>query len=85
MIRSDGSLGQYRFGPLMKQSLPKAEGLEIIAPAGSLLGNEATHVVCYPSCRIARGTTEPLQKWFHSGRQATAAGYRPCEQCQPVL
>ena len=85
VIRSDGSLGQYRFGPLMKQSLLEAEGLEIIAPAGSLLGNEATHVVCYPSCRIARGTSEPLQKWFHSGRQATAAGYRPCGQCQPVL
>lgn len=85
VIRSDGSLGQYRFGPTMKQSLLEAEGLDAVIPPGSLVGDESTRIVCYPSCRVARKTSEHLRKWFHSGRQATVAGYRPCEKCQPVL
>ncbi len=85
VVRTDGNLGQYRFGAAMKAELLKAEGLDLRPHPGILVANRKTGVACYPSCRVARRIAPEHQHWLSSSRQAVAAEYRACDHCQPVF
>jgi O-6-methylguanine DNA methyltransferase len=85
VVRTDGTLGQYRFGAAMKAELLKAEGLDFRPYPGVLVGDKRTGVACYPSCRVARRTAPRYQHWLGSARQAIAAEYIACERCRPLL
>jgi AraC family transcriptional regulator of adaptative response/methylated-DNA-[protein]-cysteine methyltransferase len=43
-----------------------------------------TGVFCYPSCKARPARPENL-RFFTTPRDATAAGYRPCQRCRPDL
>jgi methylated-DNA-[protein]-cysteine S-methyltransferase len=91
VVRSDGSEGQYGFGPEMKRDLLAAEHVNLeeireLAAQGTLyVGSDTTQVVCYPSCHQARRITAEHRVGFRSVAQAVAAGYRPCGHCRPAL
>ncbi len=88
--RSDGTVGEYAFGPAMKRSLLAAEGadpdeLDDLAARGvRLTGSDTTHIFCLPTCRNARRTTARHRVEFASVRDATGAGYRACKVCRPA-
>jgi O-6-methylguanine DNA methyltransferase len=89
VVRSDGTEGQYGFGPEMKREILTAEQVnlqeirELAANGWLYLGSDTTHVVCYPSCHDARRITPGHRVGFRSVAQAVAAGYRPCGRCRP--
>lgn len=91
VVRSDGMIGQYSMGgPEAKRTILAAEGLDThrleaeAARGNRYTGSDTTHIVCHPTCRDARRTTERHRVVFPSLRAAAAAGYRPCKHCRPV-
>jgi len=91
VVRSDGMIGQYSMGgPAAKRRILAAEGLdtealEADAAAGRRwTGSDTTHIVCHPTCRDARRTTERHRVHFPTLAAAAAAGYRPCRHCRPA-
>jgi O-6-methylguanine DNA methyltransferase len=89
VVRTDGRIGNYGFGPAMKRSLLSAEGvdpdqIEALASRGvRYVGSDTTHVYCHPTCRDARRVTAAHWVAFRSAREAAEAGYRPCRHCRP--
>ena len=87
VVKSDGAMGNYAFGPKMKRDLLVREGLEseMLEP-GSLryTGSDTTKVFCYPTCRNARRIKSAHRIEFRSPRGAIAAGYRACRICRPA-
>ena len=87
--RSDGSIGNYAFGPDMKQALLEAEGLDADLHADDVrrgvryLGTDTTDVYCLTTCRHARRITDRHRQEFRSAEAAAAAGKRPCLVCRP--
>jgi O-6-methylguanine DNA methyltransferase len=91
VVRSDGLIGQYSMGgPDAKRRILAAEGLDTVTLEAEAsrgvryTGSDTTHIVCHPTCRDARRTTERHRVTFPSLRAAAAAGYRPCKHCRPV-
>jgi O-6-methylguanine DNA methyltransferase len=89
VVRTDGRLGNYGFGPAMKRAILAAEGIdpdevEALADQGvRYLGSDTTHVYCHPTCRDARRIQPAHRVAFRSAREAAGAGYRPCQHCRP--
>jgi methylated-DNA-[protein]-cysteine S-methyltransferase len=89
VIRADGSLGQYGFGPDMKRRLLDGEGIEVdrveqmVRGGAALVGDPVRRVVCMPTCHRAAGAAGD-RRGFRSLADAEAAGYRPCASCRPV-
>jgi O-6-methylguanine DNA methyltransferase len=90
IVRSDGALSDYIFGPAAKRALLAREGadpeaLQRLARQGvRYVGSDTTHIYCFPTCRAARRITGPHRVAFRSDRQAARAGYRPCRVCRPA-
>ena len=91
VVRSDGHLGNYSLGGVRrKRMLLQVEGadprvLENLADSGvRYLGNEGGRYYCYPTCGGLSALVLANQVRFGSDREATAAGYHPCEQCRPM-
>lgn len=90
IVRSDGAVGDYGFGPAAKRAVLMSEGLapddlDTLASAGiRYYGSDTTHIYCYPTCRYARRATAQHRVTFHSDAEAQAAGYRPCKVCRPA-
>jgi O-6-methylguanine DNA methyltransferase len=89
VIRSDGSMGQYGFGPDMKRRLLDGEGIDVdrvermVRGGAAFVGDEASRVVCMPTChRVARAVGD--RRGFRSLADAEAAGFRPCTSCRPA-
>jgi methylated-DNA-[protein]-cysteine S-methyltransferase len=91
VTRSDGSGGDYVFGPSVKERLLRLEHVdldEIRSLARQqvfYLGSDTTGVVCFPTCHNARRITLGHRHGFRSIPEAEAAGYRPCRSCRPGL
>ncbi|AHH96103.1 methylated-DNA--[protein]-cysteine S-methyltransferase [Kutzneria albida] len=89
VTRVGGVLGEYVFGTPMKESLLRAENLDLeevrsLARARvHFLGSDTTGIVCFPTCHHARRITAPHRRGFRSVEQAADAGYRPCRHCRP--
>jgi O-6-methylguanine DNA methyltransferase len=90
VVRSDGALGQYMFGPARKHALLAAEGanLDDVADLARrdvhYLGSDTTGIVCFPTCHQARRITPAHRAGFATVDAAVAAGYRPCRSCRPA-
>jgi methylphosphotriester-DNA--protein-cysteine methyltransferase len=90
VTRSDGSIGQYIFGPATKRALLEQEGvdlaaLEALTRAGvQFVGTDTTGIFCLPTCSQARRITAAHRSTFHNAAAAVAAGYRPCLRCRPA-
>ena len=50
----------------------------------TFVGDSATHVYHYPSCSYAQKISQAHLVYFSSAAQAKAAGYRPCQHCNPL-
>lgn len=89
VVRSDGVLGEYMFGPARKEELLRAEDAnldevaELVARGVHYLGSDSTGVVCFPTCHHARRITAAHRRGFGTLTAAAAAGYRPCRHCRP--
>ena len=89
VIRSDGTMGQYGFGPDMKRRLLDGEGVDMdrveqmVRGGATLVGDEESRLVCMPTCHRVAGAVED-RPGFRSLADAEAAGYRPCASCRPV-
>ncbi|ANY05543.1 methylated-DNA--[protein]-cysteine S-methyltransferase [Pseudonocardia sp. HH130630-07] len=90
VVRTDGALGGYMFGPQRKIEMLRAEGADVdglgtLARAGvRYLASDTTGIVCFPSCRDARRITPAHRHGFGSLDDARRAGYRPCLTCRPA-
>lgn len=91
VLRSDGSISDFIFGPGAKRTLLRHEGVDpdALARLGRegvrYLGSDTTRIYCFPTCRAARRITVRHRVPFGSTRQAARAGYRPCRLCRPAL
>ena len=87
--RSDGSVGQYAFGPEMKRQLLHDEGLDIsrldryVDRNIRYLGSKNYDAYCFPSCRTGKRMPDVNRVEFKDRAAAEAAGYRPCKVCKP--
>ena len=90
VVRADGHVGNYAYGPGPKRALLAAEGLdpdalERRAERGvRFTGSRTTNIFCMPTCRHARRTQRRHTVEFRSAEEAAAAGYRGCKVCRPV-
>jgi O-6-methylguanine DNA methyltransferase len=90
IVRSDGSISNYIFGPAARRALLAREGadpgaLQRLARAGvRYVGSDTTQIYCFPTCRAARRIAGAHRVPFRSERQAARAGYRPCRACRPA-
>jgi O-6-methylguanine DNA methyltransferase len=90
VVRGDGRIGDYAFGPAAKRSLLQAEGLdpdemERLADRGvRFVGSDTSRIFCCPTCRDARRIGLAHRREFASEAAARAAGYRPCARCRPA-
>ena len=91
VVRNDGSLGNYYYGPEVKRTVLAAEGMDVgaqeeLAERGvRLTGSDTTHIFCNPTCRDARRTMSKQVVEFRTEAEAREAGYRPCLHCRPAL
>jgi O-6-methylguanine DNA methyltransferase len=90
VVRNDGHLGNYAFGPALKRTILETEGMDVetveeLAARGiRLTGSDTTRIFCNPTCSDARRTAERHTVEFRSEAQAREAGYRPCKHCRPA-
>jgi O-6-methylguanine DNA methyltransferase len=85
VVRNDGRTGSYAFGADEKVRLLKLEGVSPEEIAGTpYVATPTTGIVCHATCRNARRIQPQNRRPFRSIREATKAGYRPCEVCRPV-
>jgi methylated-DNA-[protein]-cysteine S-methyltransferase len=91
VTRSDGSGGEYVFGPTAKESLLRLENVDLDEVRSLArrhvfyIGSDTTVVVCFPTCHNARRITTGHRHGFRTIPEAEAAGYRPCQSCRPGL
>jgi O-6-methylguanine DNA methyltransferase len=90
VTRADGTTGDYVFGSSVKESLLRAEEVDLdevraLARAGvHYIGSDTTGIVCFPTCPHGRRITAAHRHGFRSMEEAKAAGYRPCRYCRPA-
>jgi len=90
VVKSDGQIGEYAFGPSMKRALLAAEGLDVaqieaLAQARiRFVGDDASGLFCLPSCQRVRGRPLASLRRLPTATAAYAAGYRPCPACRPA-
>jgi O-6-methylguanine DNA methyltransferase len=90
VVKSDGQIGEYAFGPSMKRALLASEGLDLawieaLARAGiRFVGDDATGEFCLPTCQWVRDKAPSELRRLPSASAAQAAGYRPCSDCRPA-
>lgn len=78
VLKSDGGVGGYIFGPSVKQRLLRLERLTPV-----LAGCTSTHIVCRLGCPQLRRAKPANQVVFASVEDARSVGYRPCRVCRP--
>lgn len=86
VVRNDGTTGRYAFGAKEKIGLLEAEGVSVSELASSpYLATPTTGIFCHATCHNARRIRPENRRPFRSVKEATAAGYRPCRMCNPVV
>lgn len=90
VVRSDGQIGEYAYGPARKRTLLAAEGLDVsrvdaLAQAGiRFIGDPADQSYCLPTCRGVREQPQDGLLLLRSVNAARAAGLVPCDWCRPA-
>jgi O-6-methylguanine DNA methyltransferase len=91
VTRSTGEPGEYVFGRQPKETLLRAEKVnldevsELARKNVYYLGSATTRIVCYPTCAHARRITTAHRRGFRAIADAVRSGYRPCKQCTPAV
>ncbi len=89
--RSDGTVGQYAYGPRMKRDLLRAEGLDPDAIDDAAergvryIGSATTNIYCHPTCHHATRIKEANRVELRSAAAAHRAGFRACLVCRPAV
>ncbi len=90
ITRADGTIGDYVFGSPVKESLLRAEHVNLddmreLARSGAyFVGSDTTGIFCFPTCPNGRRITLRHRHDFRTVDEAVAAGYRPCRHCRPA-
>ena len=91
VVRADGAIGEYMFGPARKETLLRGEDTNLddvadLARRGvHYIGSDSTGIACFPTCHDARRISPAHRVGFATIRDAVAAGYRPCLTCRPAV
>lgn len=89
VVRSDGQVGEYAFGPAAKRTMLTSEGLDLnwlteLAQRGvRYIGSPSGRYFCYPTCLWVE-ETDPPPPTFRTAAEALATGYHPCSDCRPA-
>lgn len=89
--RSDGTVGQYAYGPEMKRDLLRAEGLDPDAVDDEaergvrFVGSATTNIYCHPTCHNARRIKDANRVELRTAAAAHKAGFRACLVCRPSV
>lgn len=87
--RSDGTVGQYAYGPEMKRGLLRAEGLdpdevdEAAARGVRYVASATTNIFCHTTCHNARRIQDANRVELRSIDAAHSQGFRACKVCRP--
>lgn len=79
VVKSDGGLGGYSFGPLRKEAL-----LNLERGTTPYIGCSTTRVFCRKGCHTERRIREGNRINFFSPKDAASSGYRACAICRPT-
>lgn len=86
VVKNDGTTGQYAFGSEEKVGLLEVEGVPVEELAGfPYLATPTTGILCHATCPNARRIKPENRRSFRSAEAAANAGYRPCNECRPVV
>ena len=77
VVKSDGSMGGYAFGPEWKTRL-----LHLERDTVPFIGCSSTRILCYRGCRHERRIGANNRIHFAALTDALESGYRPCRVCQ---
>lgn len=89
VVPSTGGIGQYVFGSETKRTLLRREGVDVdgletlARDHVRFIGSRTTGIVCVPTCRDAKRIRTENRVPFRGAAKAIAAGFRPCQHCQP--
>lgn len=87
--RSDGTVGQYAYGPEMKRGLLRAEGLDPdavddeAARGVRYIGSATTNIFCHTTCHNARRIRDANRVELRNINAAHSEGFRACKVCRP--
>jgi O-6-methylguanine DNA methyltransferase len=90
VVPNGGGVGNYGWGPEMKRTLLREEGvpvdeLDALARAHvRYVGSKTTHIYCFPTCRHAKRIREENRVPLHDEEEAASTGFRPCLACRPL-
>lgn len=90
VVRSDGQVGEYAFGPAMKRAILAAEGLDLerierLAQAGiRFFADPKDRSFCLPTCSWVLEQPQDALLPLRSLAAARAGGYEPCSACRPA-
>ena len=88
--KSDGTVGQYAYGPAMKRALLAHEGLDADAIDEAAergvryVGSATTKIYCHPTCHNAKRIKEGNRIELRDARAAESRGLRACKVCRPA-
>ena len=96
VIRADGRIGDYMFGPEHKEQLLRGEHADLDTLVGyarrgvHFLGSDTTGIVCFPSCHNARRISAAHrqrvpQRRRRGGRGLPPLPQLPARECAAVL
>jgi O-6-methylguanine DNA methyltransferase len=90
VVKSDGQIGEYAYGPAAKTLMLASEGLDPTWLTGlaqartRFIGNTETGHFCLPTCRESLATPEHARRPFATVGAARAAGFSACPACRPA-
>jgi len=90
VVRADGRIGEYLFGPTRKEQLLRTENVNLdevkaFARRGvHYLASDTTGIVCFPTCHNARRISPAHRYEYRTVATAVTDGYRPCRTCRPA-
>ena len=90
VVPNGGGVGNYGWGPEMKRTLLRDEGVPVdeldrlAREHVRYVGSATTHIYCYPTCRHARRIKEANRVLLHGEDEAAAKGFRACLACRPL-
>lgn len=90
VVKSDGQIGEYAYGPAAKTAMLVSEGLDPAWLTGlaqartRYIGNAETGRFCLPTCRESLAAPEHERRPFATAGAARAAGFSACPICRPA-
>ncbi|HSN68977.1 MAG TPA: methylated-DNA--[protein]-cysteine S-methyltransferase [Thermoanaerobaculia bacterium] len=90
VVPNGGGVGNYGWGPAMKRSLLRDEGVPVdeldrlARQHVRYVGSKTTNIYCFPTCRHAKRIKDENRVPIHDEAEAAAKGFRPCLVCRPL-